>query len=88
MCLGKSAEVALAHEPIGRVIEVVAIAEIKQYIVPLVVEELRSVIIPTFLNALQMTEVQLNTIADHDKNNVDSNIDEQLHSTTTVPTND
>jgi len=75
LCLGKSAEV----------IEVVAIAEIKQYIVPLIVEELRSIIIPTFLDALQMTEDKLNSIADHDKNNVESNIDEQLHSATAIP---
>ena len=76
LCLGKSAEV----------IEVVAIAEIKQYIVPLIVEELRSIIIPHIINALQMTEVELNNIAEeHDKNNVDSNIDEQLHSATAIP---
>ena len=78
LCFGKTAEV----------VEVVAIAEIKQYIVPLIVEELKSVIIPTFLNALQMTEAQLDAIAKHDKNNVDSNIDEQLHSTATVSTVD
>ena len=75
LCMSKTAEV----------VEVVAIAEIKQHIIPLIVEELRTIIIPQIIHALQMTEVQLDAIAEEDKNNVESNIDE-LHGATTVPT--
>ena len=70
LCMSKS----------SHMVEVVAIAEIKQHIVPLIVEELRTIIIPQIIHALQMTEIQLDVIAEQVKNNVDSNIDDKLRS--------
>ena len=42
-------------------VEVMAIDDAKNYIIPLVVEELRTKIIPDIIHALQMTETNLDS---------------------------
>ena len=68
---------------LGKSLEVVAIDEVKAYIVPLILEEVRTKVIPQVIQALQMTEKELDNM---NKNNIESNIDEheQLHSTAAV----
>ena len=73
---------------LGKSLEVVAIDEVKAYIVPLILEEVRTRIIPQVIQALQMTEKELDSIAEN-KNNLESYIvidehEQQLHSTTAV----
>ena len=77
---------------LGKSLEVVAIDEVKAYIVPLILEEVRTKVIPQVIQALQMTEKELDSItaaniAADTKNNLESYIDEheqQLHSTAAV----
>ena len=70
---------------LGKSMEVVAIDEVKGIIIPFILEEVRTKIIPQVIQALQMTEKELDSIAES-KNNLESNIDEheQLHSTAAV----
>ena len=76
---------------LGKSIEVVAIDEVKALVIPFILEEVRTRIIPQVIQALQMTEKELDSItaaniAADTKNNLESYIDEheQLHSTAAV----
>ena len=68
---------------LGKSLEVVAVHEVQALIVPFVLEEVRTKLIPQVIQALQMTEKELDSIAAA-QNKSESNIRDELHSSTAV----